>query len=568
MPPDATAPIIARVLAEIDALGRAGRAQDMERLCRRLLAEYPQCADGWNRLAIHLSGRGSELQAVVCLERAIAAAPREPSYRANLGEILRRAGLADQALAHCRRAIELDPEHVVANLNLGCALMDAGDAAAAQAHFARVTAREPGNAQGWFGLGRAQFALGQIAHSAQALARAVTLAPGDAAARVTLARARLWQDDFAEALAQARGAAGLVPGHPEATAAMADVYMQWGDFVAAEQVLREALRALPGVIPFTYRLALCRLAQGDYREGFALYESRVLLEANNRIQVPILPMPLWEGQDLRGKRLLVLTEQGFGDHIQFCRFASRLADAGATVEFAVSPELRAVTHTLPGVTRVYTMADQGRFSGCDYWTLVGSLPYRLGVDATQVAASAPYLVADPQRRAHWRARLAELPGRLRIGLVWGGRPTHENDHRRSLPFAALTPLAQVGAPGEIAWISLQQGPRAAEASAGPLRLALLGESFESFADVAALMAELDLVISVDSAPVHLAGALGVPVWVLLPRVADWRWALGEGDTPWYASMRLFRQGARGEWAGVARAVARALDQWRGGAART
>lgn len=548
---------ITGALDQAAALAAAGRIPEALRALTRLVAEAPHCVEAWNRLAVLLAGRGEDLKAVACLERALAIAPREPSLHANLGEIKRRAGLPEDALPHCERAVALDAGHVAANLNLGYVLMDLGRVDAARLHFERVLAREPGSPFAWTGLGRALLAQADAEAAAAAFERTVAIAPGDALAHVLLARARLRRDDFAAALRAAQRAAALAPGMLDADCVLADVHTQRGSALDAERVLRPALARHSGHAALAYRLALSRLSQGDYREGFRLYESRVDLEVDNRIALPILPMPLWQGEDLRGKRLLVLTEQGFGDHLQFCRFVPRLAETGVTVELGCSLELEELMTSLPGCTAVHTMKAQARTSSCDAWTFVGSLPYRLGVEAASVAPDGPYLFADPARRARWRERLAGLPPGRRIGLVWGGRPGHENDWRRSVPFAALAPLAQVK---DVSWISLQHGARAKEAvaQAQVLPMALPESGCTDFADVAALIAELDLLITIDSAPAHLAGALGAPAWVMLPCVADWRWELARDATPWYRSMRLFRQTQQGEWSGVVACIAEAL----------
>lgn len=548
---------ILAALAQADACGRTGRLTEMEYLCRQIVAEAPGCAPAWNRLGVLLGSRGEALQAVAALEQAIALAPQESSFRANLGELLRRGGLARQAIVHGTRAIELNPDDLGARLNLGLALLDSREPQQALVHFERVLARDARLAGAWLGTGLAQVELQRPELAGVALKRCLELGPGDILARMALARLRLALDDIAGALDDARQVAAQAPGNVPAVAVLADVLMQAARPAEAEAALRAGLAHNPAAPALQYRLALVRLALGDYREGFALYEWRLYVDSSNSIGRPILPMPAWNGEDLRGKRLLVLTEQGFGDHLQFCRFVPRLAALGVRIELGVSPELRDLMGTLAGVSAVQTMKSEARESGCDYWTFIGSLPMRLGIDAGSLDTSGPYLSADPARRAAWRERLAALPPGRRVGLIWAGRPTHENDARRSLPLAALTALA--GVP-DVCWVSLQAGPRADEAARAdaPLRIHPPGAPLADFADTAALMAELDLVIAVDTSSAHLAGALGRPVWLLLPWAADWRWWLAQESTPWYASMRLFRQPARGDWDAALRSVARAL----------
>jgi hypothetical protein len=263
-----------------------------------------------------------------------------------------------------------------------------------------------------------------------------------------------------------------------------------------------------------------------------------------------------------------MTEQGYGDHIQCCRFIVPLAERGVDITMAVAQPLADLMRTLPGVRRVLTRIEDARDSGCDFWTFVCSLPHRLGVDATRLGvthAEAPgYLQADSVRRARWRERLGPRPAdaqgrpQRRIGLVWSGRAENDYERRRSPPLAALAPLGQV--PG-IRWLALQTGARAAEAAGpqAPWPIEVLSDAeLGSFADTAALIAELDLLISIDTAYTHLAGALGAAVWLMLPRAADWRWSLQAETSPWYPSVRIFRQHTTGEWAGVAQRIAQAL----------
>ena len=554
-PPGAVADLVERGLALADACARQRQPVEMEQVLRQLLAEVPDCAAAWNRLGILMAERGNALQAVAALERALALAPQDASCHANLAEILRRDGLIERALALALRAVELGPQHAVARLNLGYALLDAGRHAEAAVQFENVLARDGENARAWFGLGRALAAGRRHEAAADALERVVALVPADAEAWAALARARLALDDPDRALAAARRASVEAPGLAVARLALADALAGQGLLLETEQVLREGLRAEPASAPLAYRLALCRLAHGDYRDGFALFEARLAPDMPNRVQPAILPMPLWAGEDLRGRRLLVLTEQGYGDHLQYCRFGSLLAERGVEVTLGASPPMRALMRSLPGCARVLATLEESRASGCDYWTFVGSLPHRLGIDVRSVAPPVPYLCADSAKRAAWRERLARLGPRRRVGLVWAGRPEHDNDRRRSIPFAALAPLASVP---EASWIGLQTGPRAADAAVrgAVMELEPWGEELRDFDDTAALIAELDLVISVDTATAHLAGALGQPVWTLLSQVADWRWGLTGASTPWYPVMRLFRQPARGDWAAVMRAVPR------------
>lgn len=555
--------LLAQVLQLAESERAAGRPAQAEDLCRRLLDEMPDCADAWNLMAILYADAGRDLQAAACLERAMQAAPRHPSYPANLGELLRRAGLPQRAAELGLRAVDLDPGHLVAHLNLGFALLDLGRAEQALHHFKTVTTAEPGQAQAWFGTGRAGLMLQRMTLACEALERCQRLAPADPECRLALAQARRLMGDRAAAQEHLQAAAKALPGHTGVVALQADLLLEAGRLDAAEQLLRSHVvpgrPAAPGLL---YRMSLCRLSRGDYRDGFTLYESRLGLgsaDVSNRIHQPVLPMPPWRGQDLRGKRLLVLTEQGYGDHIQFCRFVPRLAAAGAEVVMAVATPLEGLMRTLHGCTRVLTHLDDTRSAGCDYWVFVGSLPERLQVDRTQLDTGGPYLHAREDLRLAWRRRLAARGPNKRVGLVWGGRPENEYERRRSLPFEALLPLGRL--PG-VRLVSLQMGPRARDLQLHPGALpieALSPQELGSFEDTAALMAELDAVVTVDTAFSHLAGALGVPVLLMLPEAPDWRWWLQPETSPWYPSVRLVRQSTAGRWDDVIARVAKALS---------
>jgi tetratricopeptide (TPR) repeat protein len=556
---------LGRALARIDELSRCGRPELAERVCRDLLAQFPDCSAAWNRLALLAAGHGNPIYAQFCLERAIEATPADPGLHANLCELLRRAGLAERALPHGERAVALDPRHPDGQLNLGYALLDLGRAEPARAHFERAAALDDRKPQAWFGLARAERALGRPEAALQSLTRCLALAPDDPQVRLMLGQLRLQSGDLAAAQAEARLALEQGPQRTEAVTLLADALMEDGQTAAAESLLRDALRTRPALPALRYRLALCRLDHGEYREGFALYESRTELDVANRIETPLLPMPRWNGEDLRGRSLLVLTEQGYGDHLMFGRFVARIAAQGVRVVLTVSPPMLDLMAGLEGCAQAFTLKDDARRSGCDYWTFVGSLPHRLAVDASSVAPSAPYLRADAAKRARWRERLARHPAPRRIGLVWSGRPTNDYERRRAIAPAALAPLGRLP---EVRWLGLQTPPPAADAGAIPPDLAiepLAAADLGSFDDTAALVAELDLLISVDTAFAHLAGALGRPVWLLLPKVADWRWSLAAETTPWYPTMRIFRQRQAGDWAEVVQRVVDALRQGDAGA---
>ena len=565
--------LVARILATADSHQQAGRLVEAEQACRSVLAEFPGCVDAWSRLGILMADSGRELQARACFEQAMALAPQDPTHPANLAELLRRAGLAVQALPAARQAVQVGPTHAGAHLNLGYVLLDLADATQALSHFTRASELEPAAPQAWFGRGRALAALRQSAQAIEALRHCLALAPHDPEVHLALAQALRLSGDRAGGWAHAAEAARRLPPHPGVVCIQADLLTEDAQPREAERLIEQALARMPATPGLRYRQSLCQLDRGDYPGGFATYESRLQLGAqdvSNRIRIPLLPMPRWQGEDLRGRRLLVMTEQGYGDHIQCCRFVVPLAERGVDITMAAAPPLADLMRSLPGVQRVLTRVEDARDSGCDAWTFVCSLPHRLGVDATRLqvnraAGASGYLQAEPARRARWREwlgpRKSGADGRpeRRVGIVWSGRPDNDYERRRSPALAQLTALGQV--PG-VRWLALQTGARAAEALGphAPWPIEVLSDAeLGTFADTAALMAELDLLISIDTAYTHLAGAIGAPVWLMLPRANDWRWSLEAERSPWYPSVRIFRQSAIDDWQGVAQRIAQALS---------
>ena len=318
------------------------------------------------------------------------------------------------------------------------------------------------------------------------------------------------------------------------------------DLIEANLQQRTATALDPNFAPAQLELGELDLLAGFYGSGFAGYEWRHHL-AHAAGLLPRLTAPIWDGTSLTGKSLFVYIEQGYGDAIQFARFLSVAAQRGARITLGVSQPLAALFQSLPDVTHLVTeWSEAGPFEA---HAPIGSLPLILGVDRVDAIPSAPYLAADPSKVANFRARIGAAG--FRVGLAWSGRPAHPNDAHRSLPADQLLPLASCGA----RLISLQK-----DATPPPALNCLdLAPDLHDFADTAAAIMALDLVITVDTAIAHLAGALGKPVWVLLPFAPDWRWRLDVGDSPWYPTARLFRQPAPGDWESVIAAVSTQLS---------
>jgi Tfp pilus assembly protein PilF len=305
------------------------------------------------------------------------------------------------------------------------------------------------------------------------------------------------------------------------------------------------------------------LARGEFRPGWFEYEWRNKLE-QARGMIPRMKAPQWNGMRVPNGRILLIGDQGFGDVIHFCRYIPAVAECCGEVVVACSASLQPLIERIPGVTQCFHRWQDS--PGFTAYSLLSSLPYVFGTDLPTIPASVPYLTPDPQKIAHWRQRLGEhcANDEFKIGLFWSGRPAHPNNRRRSMRLAQFAPLMDLP---QARFVSLQKDmPRNDAATVKELKAFVdLTKDFADFDDTAAVISNLDLVITVDSAVAHLAGALGAAVWMLTPRPSDWRWMLERDDSPWYPSLRLFRQPRPGAWDEVISAVRRALDELRAGA---
>jgi hypothetical protein len=356
---------------------------------------------------------------------------------------------------------------------------------------------------------------------------------------------------FDEALAAAHRAVALWPRERAAARALGFVQFDRGALAEAIVQFRRAIALDPGDAVAHMRLGQSLLANRDGREGWGEYEWRFRLPGLAPL-MPATDRPKWDGAPCAGT-LLVVAGEGFGDTIQFIRFIPQVARRCGKLVIACSQDMQPFIRQQEAA--VHTFQHWSEMPAFDVHCMLSSVPGLFGTDPAAPLASIPYIRPDETRARAWRERLAgAIPAGLRrVGLVWAGRPTHPNDRRRSMDFGQLLPLT--GVPG-VALISLQKGAPAAPAPAiaGPAPLFDFTADIADFANTAALIDNLDLVVSVDTAVAHLAGAMGKPVWTLLPYAADWRWLTGRDDTPWYPTMRLFRQKAPGQWRDVITAV--------------
>ncbi len=494
---------------------RQGRHEEAQRLLRKALNQNPGSAEVNHSLGCVLAAQRRHGEAAARYEKALALKPDFPQARNNLGIALADLGRHDEAMAQYRQAIALEPGYAEALANLGVALAALDRPAEAVPCFEAALARQPGFAEAALNLGNAQFALGAFAAAIGSYERAVALAPGSARAHNNLGRGLEALNRHEEAIPRYAKAAALAPDYAGA---------QWN-------------------------LALAHLALGDFAEGWPRYEWRW---RNGDLTPRAFARPLWRGEEIAGRTILIHAEQGFGDTLHFVRYVPLLARRGAHVMLEAPPPLLPLLAGLDGLAGLFATGEDLPDFDCHVPLL--SLPAAFATTLDTIPRQVPYLAPPADRVARWRAALAPLCG-LRIGIAWAGSATNSNDRNRSLPLERLRPLLEL--PG-IGFVSLQKELRPGDAAllAACPDLLSLGDRLEDFADSAAVASLLDLVITVDTSVAHLAGALGRPVWIMLPYAAEWRWPRQREDSPWYPTARLFRQGAPGDWT---RLVARLVE---------
>lgn len=470
--------------------------------------------------------------------------------------------LGDGAFAvECwRRLLDLEPSNGEAGNCLGLLLGQLQRPEEAEAVFRRALQTRPDDARLHANLGLLLENRRRFAEAEGHLEQARALAPDSPEILANLAGllARLARDDEAEALY--RAALALDPASATAHSNLGVLLSTLGREAEAETAFRAALGLQPDKFQARSNLAQLLLALGCYEEGWPLHEVRRELYSGGPGFPPSCPE--WRGEPLAGKRILVLPEQGFGDALQFCRYLPWLKARGAArVTLVCRPELKALLATLAGVDALFGLDEAApHLGGHDYWCFLLSLPLHAGTTIGTIPAAVPYLAPEPARLARLAPYLAGKG--LKVGVVWRGNPGHSNDSERSLP--GLEALAPLWAVDGLRFFGLQKSPLPLPPPPPGQPLVDLAPAIGDFADTAAALVQLDLLIAVDTSTAHLAGALGVPCWVLLPRYkTDWRWLLGRADSPWYPSLRLFRQARRGDWAAPVAELAGALAEWRG-----
>jgi tetratricopeptide (TPR) repeat protein len=526
-------------------LTKLGQPETAEAAFRAATAFRPDFAEAFANLGDCLQSLGRLRDAVGAYERALALP------RSALGQALRRLGRAREALAAYRADAAQRPGDAEALNNLAAGLADA--------HNAGEGADAPPSERAWRRRARLEEAHGYCS-------RAIALRPDFQEAHSNLGNILRWLDRPQEAEAALRRAIALRPSDAGAYNNLGLVLQEMDRHDEARAVLDLAIGLDPENADIHYSLATGLLRQGRLEEGWREYEWRFRIgQAGNSLS-NFVTNPPWRGEPAAGRTLMLFPEQGLGDTLQFIRYVPLMTERGMRVVVAAQSPLVRLLQTLPGVAAgsVQVINQIGNYPRYDLHCPILSLPRAFATTLDSIPAQTPYLSVPAEAEATWADHPALTPkaaARLMVGLVWGGNARHINDSRRSLPLGALAPLFRL--PG-VRWVSLQAGDRVAELAAAPAEqlppdgIYDLSPALSDFAETAAAVARLDLVITADTAVAHLAGALGKPVWVMLPHSPDWRWLAAGSRSPWYPSMRLFRQDQACSWPAVVAQVTDAL----------
>ncbi|UAN00530.1 tetratricopeptide repeat protein [Achromobacter mucicolens] len=562
-------------LAEI--CRQQGLLAEGEAAARHATQREPGLVMAWNNLGIILQESGRHADSVACLERVAQLQPHSPEALNNLGNAYTGVNRLDEARQHYVRALALRGDYAEAHSNLAFVLRELGDYEAAANAGQRAIECNPRLANAYINLAEIEAARSRPAQALQWTEALLAFAPSHPQAlelRTRLRTACGSQAATAEAQDSedlARRVRDLLTERQNAEAerllrenmdprgAPAVLWRLLGLAVKFQGRVQEAAdiqamlaTAMPGNLSARFDLAETRLLQGDFERGWTEYRWRYSLSHTAAMDRKV-QRPRWDGSRIDGQTLLIHDEQGYGDTLQFMRLidAAR-ARSGARVVLEVHPDLLSFARRLVGPDAFPRGQIPPPF---DQHCELMSLPMAIGLRMADLPGRVGYLSADAARVEKWRKRLAGLP-RPWVALAWAGRPTHSNDANRSLALADMAPLAVPG----ITYLAIQKGPAAAQAATAPpgMNIVPLDAEIADFEDTAAILSLADLLVSVDSSPVHLAGALNRPAWVLLPFLPDWRWLLQRSDSPWYPSLQLFRQPAPGDWKPVMHDVGQAL----------
>ncbi|MEI6713371.1 MAG: tetratricopeptide repeat-containing glycosyltransferase family protein [Verrucomicrobiota bacterium] len=532
----------------------SGRFAEAITLCEQCLKAQPTHVGAWNLLGVAYRGNHSLLQSVQAHERALELAPDDTDSRIYLGESLLQCNRISDALTHLQKAVQMRPESAHAWSSLGYAQTLHKDFESAITALETAKRLDPTNPDILNRLGLAYRGAKQTDAAIDHYQQAIRLRPNFAQALNNLGAAQQLKLQFNEALVSYNQALEIQPEYLSVWNNLGTLFQSQHHLPEAIQAYQKAQRIDPKYFQAHVNEGHARLLMGDFGIGWLKHEYRWLATRTNPQRS--FTQPLWRGEEsLAGKTILLHSEQGLGDTIQFIRYPEPLTQLGATVLLEIQPSLLRLAATGPGVHSVHTYGNS--LPAFDFHCPLMSLPLAFKTTLETIPNQTPYLSAPTDALIKWKA-IVPRGANLKVGIVWRGNPTHENDANRSVPFTLLEPLLDLN---HADFVNLQLGLSDPESNAFHQRSNCMDPTGEilDYADTAALITQLDLVISADTSVAHLAGALGKPVWILLPFSPDWRWMLDRKDSPWYPSAQLFRQPTPQAWMPVISALTTSLS---------
>ncbi len=521
----------------------------------------PEDSDSWLALG-DVNWRLNDFQAAEkAYKQALSFNHNQYQAHANLGRLAAKRGQFSLAEKHQRAYLDANPNNLRAYLELGVTLERQGKLHEPEHLYRQALNLSDQRAELHIALSRVLRQQGRLEEAKGPIERAMQMQPGFALVYREMGSLLREQKQYDAALENFQKFAKLAPQERKSILFnIGDVLTEQERYQDALSYFDAAIRETPQEADIHFTRAQLLLGLGRLEEGWREYEWRLIYsnwQQRDSFGYAAL-RPLWQGEPLQGKKLLVYAEQGFGDTIQFSRYLPRLTQMGATVHFHCQPELYELFASLPGVASVETIdINTPAQSGFDYYVPIMSLARFFTTSVDTIPGEAPYLHVDKQRQAYWRDKLPQ--DRIKVGLVWAGSGSNVRDKRRSMHPDNLAPLAQLTT---IDWYGLQKWSQSQSLvkEGVPIEITDLAGDIHDFSDTAAIIKNLDLVICVDTSIAHLAGALGCPAWVLMYNGPDWRWLLEREDSPWYPSLRLFRQAPGEQWSAVVERVASALRE--------
>jgi tetratricopeptide (TPR) repeat protein len=540
-------------IGAVQALEQAGKLPEAVAACQQALLLRPKTAELHFRLGLLLRALNRRAEAMAAYRRCLEVDPAVAEAWINLGCFLEEEGNAVESLSCFERAVSAQPKLSVAHYFLGARLRKAGQIELAERSLVEALRLQSNSPEALNELGTLCSAQRRFREAEDLFRRALAVRPNFIEAHNNLGNALRQQNRPAESVAALARALELAPRHAEILNNLGTAEQSRNQLESAIGWFRRSIEVAPDHAEAHVNLGLCLLTLGHLRDGWPEYDHR--WRSDLRALRRQFGVPAWTGaESLRDRVILLHAEQGLGDSIQFLRYVPCVAALGAKVILEIQPELRSL---VAGCATVHHLCARGDpLPPFDFHCPLLDLPRAFGTSIETVPSSVPYLNALPPVLERWQARLASLD-RPRIGLVWSGNPKHKNDHNRSLPLELLL-TALAGCRGS--FVSLQKEPRSEDLARlrAEARITDLAGEMRDFHDTAAIVSQLDLVLTVDTSMAHLAGAVGCPTWVFLPYCPDWRWLLEREDSPWYPQMRLWRQESPGDWSAPLRRVREAL----------